>query len=253
MSAESTGFRLSPAVRAATPFLEPRTWGAVAYVWLSFPLGLAWFIGLVVGFATGFPLTILWVGFLVLIATLVGAWAAEGLERRLAMLLLGARVPERRERPAPSAPPVPARYGLTWLRSVLGSRALWKGLLFLSLRFPLGLVGWVASVVSLSLSLSLLAAPFVVATGLGSVDLVVWQPDSALGALPIGLFGFVLFVATLHLHRAFGWAWARLAELLLGGAPAPADPPAPTLAGRPDDRSRDLPDDRPLSVLPAAV
>jgi hypothetical protein len=250
MSAESTGFRLSPAVRAATPFLEARTWGAVAYVWLSFPLGLAWFVGLVVGFATGFPLTILWVGFLVLIATLVGAWGAQGLERRLAMLLLGARVPERRERPAPS---VPARFGLTWLRSVLGSRALWKGLLFLALRFPLGLVGWVASVVSLSLSAALLAAPFVLATGLGRVDLVVWQPDSALGALPIGLIGFVLFVATLHLHRAFGWAWARLAELLLGGAPAPADPPAPRPAGRPDDRSRDLPDDRPLSVVPAAV
>ena len=43
MSAEPTAFRLSPAVRAATPYLEPRTWGALAYVWLSFPLGLAWF------------------------------------------------------------------------------------------------------------------------------------------------------------------------------------------------------------------
>ena len=246
MSAETGGFRLPPAVSVAMPFLDPRTWGAVIYVWLSFPLGLAWFIGLIVGFAAGLPLTIVWVGFLVLLATLVGAWGAEGLERRLAMLLLGARVPARRARPEPPAQPVPARYGLTWLRSVLGSQALWKGLLFLALRFPLGLLGWVASVVSLSLSASLLAAPFVVLTGVGRVDIGFWRPDTVLAAIPIALFGYVLFVATLHLHRAFGWAWARLAELLLGaGLPATAAPPAPAPS---DTDARSI--DRPLSVVP---
>ena len=245
MSAETEGFRLPPAVRVAMPFLDPRTWGAVVYIWLSFPLGLAWFIGMVIGFAAGLPLTIVWVGFLVLLATLVGAWGAEGLERRLAMLLLGAQVPPRRERPSQ---PVPARYGLTWLRSVLGSQALWKGLLFLALRFPLGLVGWVASVVSLSLSASLLAAPFALLTGFARVDFGFWRPETALAAIPIALFGYLLFVATLHLHRAFGWAWARLAELLLGsGVPAPSAPSAPA----PWDTGERAPD-RPLSVVPTA-
>src|SRR5512134_2881240 len=94
-----TAFRLPPIVVAVAPFLDPRAWGAVAYVWLGFPLGLAWFIGLTVGFAAGVPLTLIWVGFLLLFLTVVAAWGAEGLERRLAMLLLGARVPARRTRP----------------------------------------------------------------------------------------------------------------------------------------------------------
>jgi hypothetical protein len=33
------------------------------------------------------------------------------------------------------------------------------------------------------------------------------------------VLGFLLLVATLHVHRAIGWGWARLAELLLGAAP----------------------------------
>jgi hypothetical protein len=219
MNAEAPAFRPSPAVLVLAPFLDLRTWGAVAYVWLSFPLGLAWFVGLVVGFSAGIPLTIVWIGLLVLLATFLGAWGAQGLERRLAMLLLGARVPERRARPAPGAAPESAR---AWLRSVFASRALWKGLLFLGLRFPLGLVGWVGSVVSLAFSLALLAAPFVVASGVGTVDFGFWQPESALAAVPLMALGLVAFVLTLHVHRALGWAWARLAELLLGGAPAPS-------------------------------
>ena len=86
----------SPAVRALAPFLEARTWGALAYVWLGFPLGLAWFIGLTVGIATGAALTIVWVGLVLLLLTFLAAWGAEGLERRLAIWLLGAQVPERR-------------------------------------------------------------------------------------------------------------------------------------------------------------
>ncbi|GMU64293.1 MAG: hypothetical protein AMXMBFR36_05670 [Acidobacteriota bacterium] len=207
----------SPVVRALAPFLEARTWGALVYVWLSFPLGLAWFVGLTVGLATGAALTILWVGLVLLFLTFLAAWGAEGLERRLAILLLGANVPERRRRPEGT------ETFRAWLKSVFTRAPLWKGLLFLALRFPLGLAGWTVSVVSLAVSGGFLAAPFALAVG-GSVDLGFWSPVTVGEALPISLVGLALLIVTFHLHRAMGWAWARLAEQLLGGAGEPSEP-----------------------------
>jgi hypothetical protein len=214
-------FRLPPGLVAVAPFLDPRTWGAVAYVWLGFPLGLAWFIGMTVGFLTGFALVIVWIGLALLAATLAGVWGAAGLERQLAILLLGARVPARLSRPAGEA-------GVgAWLRAVVGGVALWKGILFLALRFPLGLVGWIGSVVSLALSVAFMAAPWIVAFGDGYVDLGWFEIDDLAGSWILAAIGLAGFVVTLHLHRALGWIWARLAERLLGAeAPAAAAPAA---------------------------
>lgn len=220
MTTGAATFHLPPAVRAVAPFLDPRAWGAVAYVWLGFPLGLAWFVGLTVGFAAGVPLTLVWVGFLLLFLTVVAAWGAEGLERRLAIWLLGARVPERRARPA-------AREGFwRWFLSVVGGPAFWKGLAFLLLRFPLGLAGWTVSVVAFSFSLALLVAPLAVTIDGAEIRIPFWFVDGPLDALPIALVGLVGLVGTFHLHRGMGWAWARLAEALLGAGPVPPHAPA---------------------------
>ena len=200
-------------LQVLAPFLELRTWGALAYVWIGFPLGLAWFVLLVVGFVAGVPLTLVWVGLLVLFLTFLAAWGAAGLERRLAMALLGARIGERRRRPEG-----PETWR-GWLASVFFSPELWKGLLFLAVRFPLALAGWVFSVVSLALSVALLAAPFAVAFDWGVVRIDSWTADRMGHAAIAAVLGFVLLVATLHVHRAIGWGWARLAELLLGPAP----------------------------------
>jgi len=229
-STPAEAFRLPSAVVAVAPFLDPRTWGAVAYLWLGFPLGLVWFVGMTVGFLTGAALTIVWVGLIVLAVTLFGVWGAEGLERWLAILLLGARVPARRDRAAG-----PETAG-AWIRSVVGGAALWKGTLFLALRFWLGLVCWVFSIVTLAVSLAFLAAPWIELVG-GDVNLdFYWfRLDPTIGVWAVALLGFLGLILTLHAHRALGWLWARLAEWLLGGrAPAPALPPeAPEAAAPP--------------------
>jgi hypothetical protein len=112
---------------------------------------------------------------------------------------------------------------------VLGSSALWKGLLFLFIKFPLGLAGWIFSVVSLSVTLAFVAAPAIYLLGAGtvSIDMEVYTIGSFWGALPLSAVGLVGFVIALHAHRALGWLWARLAEgLLAESVPAPAPPPA---------------------------
>lgn len=225
MNAPAAAAPLHPVLEFfAVPF-RPRTYGSLIYLWLGFPLGLAYFIGLTVGFAAGIPLTIVWVGLFVLFATFAGAWFAEGLERQLAIRLLGASVPARLDEATVAVGQRFAR-----IRATAKSPALWKGLLFLFLKFPLGLVGWILSLVSLVVSLAFLCAPFALLFGGGNVDFGWWEPATFLEALPLSPVGLLALFVSLHLHNALGWAWARLAEWLLG-AGAPGSPGAATATG----------------------
>jgi hypothetical protein len=194
--------------------LETRTWGAVAYVWLAFPLGLAYFIFLATALPTGLGLLIVWIGLAVLALALLVAWFLVLFERVQCEKLLGAALGPART--------IPARAGTrAWLRSVAGSSALWKGLLFLFLKFPLGLTGWVFSVVSLSVSLGFLLAPVAIAFG-GVVELGWMWIDGPVGAVILSGVGLLLFFVALHLHRALGEVWKLLAVWLLVAAAKPA-------------------------------
>ena len=196
-----------------------RTYLNIIYLWLSFPLGLAYFIALVTCFALGIGLAIVWVGFAILFFTLLAAWGAAAFERALAVGLLGAAVPPMRA-PGPAAA-TPGQ----WLRGVFAGPALWKGLAFLFLKFPLGLVGWVVSVTTLSVSGALAFAPLVWALG-GTVDLdygillpglYLRGMEGWVDALVLWAVGVFSLLLTLHLHNGIAFAWARLSEAMLGG------------------------------------
>jgi hypothetical protein len=207
--------------------LRGRTFLNIVYLWLAFPFGLLYFVALVTLLALGVGLAIVWVGFAILFFTLLAVWAAGGFERALAMGLLGATVPPRR------APGPATETAGQWLRGVFAGPALWKSLGFLLLKFPLGLVGWVVSVTTLAVSGAFVLAPVIYALG-GTVDLDfdIFLPrlllrgtndwvDAAI-LLAIGAF---MLLATLHLHNAMAFAWARLSELMLGGGEAAARHP----------------------------
>jgi hypothetical protein len=206
----------------AVPF-RPRTYGSVIYLWLGFPLGLAYFIALTVGFSLGIPLVILWVGLFVLFLTLSLAWAAEGLERQLANRLLGAEVPARLDE---SKVAVGKRFAR--LRAIAKSPALWKGMIFLLLKFPLGVAGWVFSLVALIVPIAFLVAPFALLFDHGGVHFGFWEPVTFWGALPLSIVGLLGLFVSLHLHNLLGKGWARLAEWLLGDTvPGETSTPAP--------------------------
>ena len=69
------------------PF-RPRTYAAAVYLALAFPLGIAYFVGTVVGISHGLGLSILVVGVPILAATLGGVVAVSIGERALAEGLL---------------------------------------------------------------------------------------------------------------------------------------------------------------------
>lgn len=226
MEPQETAPRKNLLVEFFAVAFRPRTYGSLLYLWLAFPLGLAYFIGLVVGFAAGVPLTIVWIGLFVLFATLALAWLAEGMERQLAIHLLGAAVPAR----LAAAPDATKRFAR--LRAVGGSAALWKGMAFLFLKFPLGLAGWVVSLVALIVPMAFIAAPFALLfdNGDAHVSFGWWEPDTFVEALPFAFAGILALFVSLHLHNALGWLWARLAERMLGQS-APGSSAAPIPGG----------------------
>ena len=206
--------------------VRPRTYGSLFYLWLGFPLGLAYFVGLTVGISAGLPLTIVWIGLAILLVTFLAAWGAAGFERQIAIRLLGAHVPERITRPKSDRL-------LSRLGALLSSPALWKGMAFLFFKFPVALATWVVSLVSLVVPLAFALLP--IAWFIDPIDFHVglwfWQPESFLGTLPYGVAGVLGFLVALHLQNGMGWLWARLAEWMLGstvpGAPGGVAGPAP--------------------------
>lgn len=210
-------------------FLAPfrwRTYSNLLYLWLAFPLGLFYFVALTVGFALSVGLLIIWVGVLTLLLTLLFVWALGGLERGLGTALLGAEIPVR------ALPPVSEVGILRWLGAMLQSPALYKSILFLGLKFPLGLGSWLMSVVGLSISISFIASPLLLWLGVGDVDFGIWWADSVKDTLPLAALGLVLLWVTLNLQNAAAWIFRFLAEWLLGAeevvsaTPGPAAPPA---------------------------
>jgi hypothetical protein len=194
-----------------TVAVRPRTYGNLLYLWLGFPLGIAYFVGLTVGLSAGLPLIIVWIGLAILLVTFLAAWGAAGFERQLAIHLLGARVPARLTHPAS------ARL-LSRLGALLASPALWKGMAFLFFKFPVALVTWVVSLVSLVVPLAFALVPFAWLVGGDEihVGLGYGSPQSFLGTLPFGLAGVLGLLVALHLQNGMGWLWARLAEWMLG-------------------------------------
>ena len=60
---------------------EPQSYINILYLFLSFPLGIAYFVFLVTGISLGFGLAIIWVGVPILVLVLAGSWALCQLER----------------------------------------------------------------------------------------------------------------------------------------------------------------------------
>ena len=207
-----------------------QTWLNLAYLWLAFPLGLFYFIYFVTMLSVGLSLVIIWVGIPLLAFTAASWWLFAAFERYLADGLLRTEL-------APA--PTPWRAGdRLWLRikAHFSAAATWKDLAFLFVRFPLGILSFVVTVVSASITLSFLAIPALFrmsgfldlnqAKGERGIYLEFWHIDTfaeSLVFIPIGLLALII---SLHVVNAVGWLSKVTAEGLLERAPlAPTSTP----------------------------
>ena len=213
-----------------------RTWLTFVFHWLAFPLGLFYFVFLVVGLSLGLGLLVVWVGIPILLVV-AGAWWLFGpFERLQAQHLLGARVG-----PAPRGwETVDGVWGK--LKAHFGNGATWRDLGYLLAKLPFGVVSFTLAVTLMALVAWLAAFPI---AWNWNVHIVSWGStgggftptwwESVL-AVPAAV---LLFFASLHVLNGWGWVCARWAELVLGpgarqapgwaagpGAPVPPAPPA---------------------------
>jgi signal transduction histidine kinase len=194
------------AARFAGVVLRPQTWLNVAYLLLAFPLGLGYFIVLVVGVTTGAALAVVVVGLGILLATLAAWRGMAAIERGVARSLLGvaiARPADRRDRP-------PLERITRWLRDPI----TWKSLVFVALKFPLGIASFAIVVCSGFFSLVMLFAPLIVLVT--PVTVFGWIVESPLQALPLTVLGAPAVLLALNLYNGIAWLWGLFARVMLG-------------------------------------
>jgi signal transduction histidine kinase len=194
---------------------ESLTWRSAAYLLLHFPLGLAYFIGLVVLLSVSAGTLVIWVGVLGFALAMVLWRAAATLERRLVKAAFGVEIP-RPYRAMPAGANVFKK-----LRTMAADPATWKDLLYLFLVFPLGTAEFALSVGLWSASAGLIAMPLTINWQnagfmyLTIGDHQIWF-DNTIATLPAIPLGIALAGATLYVVRGVGYAHGALARYLLG-------------------------------------
>jgi signal transduction histidine kinase len=186
--------------------IDWRTYARLVYLLLSFPLGLFYVLLLGAGVALGAALAVAGVGLLLLLGSLVAAWAFALFERELAVTLLGADVPPMT---APDRGQLASWKGLT---SHLGRSVTWKSMAFLVLKLPLGILFATGAGLPLVGSVFLLTTPLSI---LGLPNALV-RPQLIPLVACLVLLGIVLLTLTLHLANWMARVWAGLAEIMLG-------------------------------------
>jgi hypothetical protein len=196
-------------------FIAPGSFTAALYHALSFPLGLLYFLVVVIGTALGVGLSVIGVGLVILLFTLTFVAYAANLERWLNDALLGV--------PIAFTPKV--RKGRFWARigSSLSDTMTWRALIYLVLKFPFSIVSSVLLFALGGSSLALIAAPLIVAISArpDAINVFDWQIDSVSEGFIATFVGILLLIVTLALSNALASLWARFARWLLEEAPTP--------------------------------
>jgi len=185
------------------------------YLLISFPLGIFYFVFLISGLSVGLPLLIIWVGIPLLL--LVGAcwWLLAAFERQMAIHWL-------KEDIAPMTNPSTEGTDLwTRFKDYFLNPVTWKSLLYLFLKFPLGIFSFVVLITLISLTVSFLAMPVIYQAFTALTPQVnfgpglIWHIDSINDALIATLIGVFLWPLTLHALNGVTWLHAKLAKYLL--------------------------------------
>jgi len=210
MSDATIGSRLADAVGVVA---ERQTYRNLLYLFLAFPLGMIYYLILSLGFTFGVVLSVFVVGLGVLLGTVIGVRFLASLERSLANRLLGTAIadPDDVDRTDEGI--------VATAKAYLTASSTWRGLGFVVLKFPVGLLSFVLLVTFVGVGVELLFNS-VLPGGVFSIEINGWEvgqniestTERAL-AVPAGA---VLTLLGLHISNAFADATAAIASSLLG-------------------------------------
>jgi hypothetical protein len=138
---------------ATTPQRTPMM-GAITYLLLSFPLGLAYFIIIVTGLSLSLGTLIIWIGVPLLFVTLYAVHGMAELERRVTARLFNDPLPVQAQ---PTDEPTPSF--LQQLGRLVRDSQTWIDVLYLIIKFPLGILNFTLALTLPIVSIALTAAP----------------------------------------------------------------------------------------------
>ena len=191
---------------------QRQTYLNIAYLLLAFPLGTFYFVFLVTGFSVGLGLLIVWIGALILPAVVFAARALGAFERQLACKVLQTDIPHRF--------PTVERQGFKGrVKSAMTDSLTWTSVLYLLLKFPLGIGTFVVIVTLLSTSLGLVTAIIAAPFGPFHHKIGVWEFGTFPGAAILTMIGLFLLPISLHISNWLAWIHGRFARLCLGRNP----------------------------------
>jgi signal transduction histidine kinase len=217
--------------RFFAPLARGITYTRALYLLLGLPLGIFYFVFLVTSLSLGVGLAIIWIGIVILFVAVL-TWRGLGaVERGLAAALLGETIDP------PVSPTVTGSSYAKKARAILSDSYTWRSFAWLLLRFPLGIAGFVVTVVSIAITVSLLTAPAALllddfSTAVDSTQVVMvdgvlivndgevdvrWFndiPDWTVWFLPI--VGVFAAGASAHVISGFGRLHGLMARPLLG-------------------------------------
>lgn len=192
-------------------FASKQSYLNIAYLLLSFPLGIFYFIFLTVGFSLGVGLSILGIGLIILLAMLIATRGLAAWERQLGIWLLGAHIPP------PNSMPEPWRHPLMALKKYLTDSYTWKSLIYLVVKFPLAITSFVIAISLTSATAALLLAPLMYR--LVPLTILRWRITRAEEALLCVAVGLVLGLISVHIMNGLAAVCRAFATMMLAGTP----------------------------------
>ncbi len=188
----------------------------VFYLLVAFPLGVFYFVFLVSGLSMGLSTLIIWVGIPILLLVCIGWCAFASFERYMVIHWL------KEKFPAVTSPSKEGTDIWTRFKGFFANPVTWKSMIYLFLKFPLGIATFVILIALVSLTLATLIAPitykflpdYQAGISFGS-GLPAWHIDSMYEALIGMLLGLVLWPLTLQVTNGLAWSHAKFARVLL--------------------------------------
>ncbi len=183
---------------------EPRSYLTAVYFLTAFPLGLTYFVVLVLGSMVGAVTSIVVVGILILLVTIAAAWLFAVFERELAIWLLNAKIPPL------SLPEDEILTPWQLLRRHLQRPTTWRSLAFLLVKLPFGLFATWLAIAMLGPSLFGILLP------LGDLLSYGPRPETLGAAILPGIPGVLGLTVSFHVLNYVGKLWGRFAADMLG-------------------------------------
>lgn len=194
-------------------YADPRTWGSLLFMFITFITGILYFTWAVTGTGMSVSFLILIIGLPFTFLFILSVQGLALLEGRLVEALLGVRMPRR------SLFAQPGLKILERLKALLTDKRTWFSLLYMVLQLPLGVLYFSLLVTLITFSLAITAAPFAQWIWHFPITMINSQyyylPNWALILLLFG--GFFTLTLTMHLARAIGGWHGKYAKNLLVG------------------------------------